>query len=205
MAPYEALYGQRCRTPLCWSDIDESKITGLDLIQEITDKVRIIREKMRITQSRQKSYAHPKRRPLEFQKGDFVFLKVSPTKGVISFGKQRKLSPRYIGPFEINERVGSVAYRLHLSIELSRIHDVFHVSLLKKYIPDPGHIIDIPPLQVREDLTYEELPIQILDRKTKILRNKPIPLVKVLWSRHDMSEATWETELEMKNKYPHLF
>ncbi|XP_074276978.1 uncharacterized protein LOC141600631 [Silene latifolia] len=205
MAPYEALYGQKCRTPLCWNDIDETRIIGPDLIQETTDKIRIIREKMRTAQSRQKSYADLKRRPLEFQEGDSVFLKVSPTKGVVRFGKQRKLSPRYIGPFEIIERVGDVAYRLLLPIELSKIHDVFHISVLKKYISDPSHVITIPPLQVREDLSYEELPIQILDYKEKVLRNKTISLVKVLWSRHEETEATWEVEQEMKDKYPHLF
>ncbi|XP_074293506.1 uncharacterized protein LOC141620568 [Silene latifolia] len=198
MTHFEALYGRKCRSPICWSDIDESRIIGPDLIQEITDKIKFIQGKMRIAQSRQKSYVDPKRRQVEFKVGDSVFLKVSPTKGVIRSGKQRKLRPRYIGPFEIVERVGGVAYRLSLPIELSRIHDVFHVSLLRKYIPDPSHIINLPPVRVRDDLTYEEKPIQILDHKEKALRNKVIPLVKVLWSHHDDIEATWETEQEMR-------
>ncbi|XP_074287851.1 uncharacterized protein LOC141613007 [Silene latifolia] len=205
MAPYEALYGQKCRTPLCWSDIIESRIIGPDLIQETTDKVRFIRERMRTSQSRQKSYADLKRRVVEFQEGDFVFLKVSPTNGIIRFRKQRKLRQRYIRPFEIAKRIGELAYRLYLPVELSRIHDVFHVSLLRKYIPDVSHVIKMPPIEVRENLTYEEQPVQILDRKEKVLRNKVIPMVKILWSHHDNTEATWETELEMRSKYPQLF
>ncbi|XP_074298044.1 uncharacterized protein LOC141628849 [Silene latifolia] len=160
---------------------------------------------MRTSQSRQKSYADLKRRVIEFLEGDFLFLKVSPTKGIIRFGKQRKLSPRYIGPFEIVERIEDLAYRLYLPVKLSRIHEVFHVLLLRKYIPDASHVIKMPPIQVRENLTYEEQPVQILDRKEKVLRNKVIPMVKILWSHHDNTEATWETELEMRSKYPQLF
>ncbi|KAL5542213.1 hypothetical protein UlMin_009923 [Ulmus minor] len=120
-------------------------------------------------------------------------------------GKKGKLSPRYIGPFEILERVGKVAYKLALPSELAAVHNVFHVSMLRKYVSDPSHVLESEPIEVREDLTYQEQPVQILDRKDKALRNKVIPLVKVLWRNHKVEEATWEREDEMRAKYPHLF
>ncbi|XP_028072519.1 uncharacterized protein LOC114274745 [Camellia sinensis] len=159
----------------------------------------------RLTKSRQKSYVDTRRRDLEFQVGDHVFLKISPTRGVIRFGKRGKLNPRYIGPFEILERIGLVAYRLALPPELSNVHNVFHVSMLRQYLRDPKHVVDYEDLEVHEDLSYEEQPVQILDRRDQILRNKTIPLVKVLWQNHRIEEATWETEGQMRAKYPHLF
>ncbi|KAL5546069.1 hypothetical protein UlMin_005756 [Ulmus minor] len=129
-------------------------------------------------------------RPLEFQVGDLVFLKVAPMKGVMRFGKKSKLSPRYIGPFEILEKIGKVGYKLALPSELSTVHNVFHVSMLRKYISDPSHVLESEPIEIREDLTYEEQPVQILDRKDKALHNKVIPLVKVLWRNHKVEEAT---------------
>ncbi|KAL5553315.1 hypothetical protein UlMin_040716 [Ulmus minor] len=148
----------------------------------------VIRQPSRIqtAQSRQKSYADKRRRPLEFKVGNFVFLKVAPFKGVIRFGKRGKLNPRYVGPYEILERVGKVAYRLALPPNLASVHNVFHVSMLKKYVPDASHILEQEPIELHEDLTYEEKPVQILDRKTKTLRNKEIPLVKVLWRNQKM-------------------
>ena len=205
MAPYEALYGRRCRTPLCWSDIDESRVIGPNLVQETMDKVRLIQPRMKSAQSRQKSYADRRRRPPEFMEGDHVFLKVSPTKGVMRFGQSGKLSPRYIGPYEILERVNDVAYRLALPTDLNKVHNVFHVSMLRKYISDPSHVIRHEPLQLRNDLTYEEKPIEVLDQREKQLRNKVISMVKVLWANHSTSEATWEVEDQMRLKYPHLF
>ncbi|KAL5582903.1 hypothetical protein UlMin_015345 [Ulmus minor] len=153
----------------------------------------------------QKSYADKRRRPLEFQVGDSVFLKVAPMKGVMRFGKKGKLSPRFIGPFKILERIGKVAYKLALPPELSSVHNVFHVSMLKKYVSDPSHVLEHEPIQVNEDLTYEEKSVQILDRKDKTLRNKVIPLVKVLWRNHKVEEATWEREDDMRISYPELF
>ncbi|KAL5573610.1 hypothetical protein UlMin_023207 [Ulmus minor] len=123
-------------------------------------------------------------------------------KGVMRFGKKGKLSPRFIGPFEILERIGKVAYKLALPPELSSVHNVFHVSMLKKYVSDPSHVLEHEPIQVNEDLTYEENPVQILDRKDKTLRNKVIPLVKVLWRNHKIEEATWEREDDMRISYP---
>ena len=139
---------------------------------------------------RQKSYADKRRKDLEFEVEDQVFLKLSPWKGVVRFGKRGKLSPRYIGPFEIVERIGPVAYRLDLPEELSRVHNVFHISMLRKYISDPSHVLETPEIELRDDLSYEELPTQILGREEKELRNKTISLVKVLWRNHLVEEAT---------------
>ena len=132
-------------------------------------------------------------------------MKLSPWKGVVRFGKRGKLSPRYIGPFEIVERVGPVAYRLDLTEELSRVHNVFHISMLRKYIPDPSHVLEAPEIELRDDLSYEEQPVQILGREEKELRNKTISLVKVLWRNLLVEEATWEREDQMQSQYPHLF
>ena len=133
MAPYEALYGRKCRTPLFWTELSESKIFGVDLIKDAEQKVRVIRESLRTASDRQKSYADLKRKDIEYQVGDKVFLKVSPWKKVLRFGRKGKLSPRFIGPYEVSERVGPVAYRLILPPELEKIHDVFHVSMLRRY------------------------------------------------------------------------
>ena len=115
------------------------------------------------------------------------------------------MSPRYIGPYEVIERVGPVAYRLALPIELSQIHDVFHVSMLRRYRSDPSHILQTQPLELKDDLSYEEEPIAIVAREIKVLRTKTIPLVKVLWKHHGSEEATWEREEDMRNQYTHLF
>jgi hypothetical protein len=163
MASYEALYGQKCRSPLYWDELGEQRILGPDIVQDTIDKVALIRRRLSTTQDRQKSYANMHLRNLEFAKGDKVFLRVAPMKGVIRFGKKGKLNPRYIGPFEILERVGSVAYRLALPPRLANIHDVFHVSMLRKYIPDPSHVIHYKPLQLHGDFAYEEVPVKLLD------------------------------------------
>ena len=178
---------------------------GTDIVQETTEKIRIIRKRMKAAQSRQKTYADRRRRPLEFAEGDKVFLKISPMKGMIRVGKRNKLDPRYIGPFEILERIGPLAYRLALPPEIEKIHNVFHVSQLRKYVPDPNHVLRYSPLQLQEDLSYTVEPVQILDRKEKQLRNKAIPLVKVLWRSKEIEETTWEPEEEMKQTYPQLF
>ncbi|KAI5339223.1 hypothetical protein L3X38_018495 [Prunus dulcis] len=205
MAPYEALYGRQCRTPICWNEVGDKKLEKVDSIRAITEKVKMIKEKLKIAQDRQKSYADNRSKDLEFAVGDWVFLKLSPWKGVMRFGKRGKLSPRYIGPYEITERIGSVAYRLALPAELSRVHDVFHVSMLRKYMPDPSHILEHQPVELEEDLSYEEQPVQILDRKEQMLRSRSIPVVKVLWRSRTVEEATWEPEAQMRAKYPYLF
>jgi len=205
MAPYEALYGRCCRTPICWGEVGERKLMRQELVQTTSENVKFIRERLKTAQDRQRSYADKRRRDLEFEVGDKVFLKLSPWKGILRFGRKGKLSPRYIGPYEVLERIGPSAYRLALPMELSKIHDVFHVSLLRKYIPDPTHVLEAQPIQVNEDLSYEEEPVQILDCKEQVLRTKTILLVKVLWRNHQIEEATWEIEDQMKVKYPHLF
>jgi hypothetical protein len=126
-------------------------------------------------------------------------------KGLTRFGKKRKLNPRYVKPFKILERVGPVAYRLALPPNLAGIHDVFHVSMLRKYVIDPSHVIKYEPLQLQEDLTYEEIPMKLLDRKVQELRTKSIPLVKVLWRNHEIEEASWELEDDIRKKYLSLF
>jgi hypothetical protein len=133
------------------------------------------------------------------------FLRVAPMKGVTRFGKKGKLNPHYIGPFEILERVALVAYRLALSLGLASIHDVFHILMLRKYIPNPSHVINYEPLHLQGDLAYEELSVKLLDRKVQELRSKRIPLVRVLWRNHEIEEALWELEDDIHKKYPSLF
>nr|GEY29659.1 hypothetical protein [Tanacetum cinerariifolium] len=151
-------------------------------------------EKLKEARSRQKSYADKHRRSLEFQPGDHVFLKVSPARGVRRFGINGKLSPRFIRPFEILDRVGEVSYRLALPPQLSNVHNVFHVSLLRGYKYYPLHVISYPLNQIRTDLSYVEEPEAILDRQDRVMRKKTIPFVKILWRNHPEREATWETE-----------
>ncbi|XP_075650018.1 uncharacterized protein LOC142620520 [Castanea sativa] len=140
MAPFKALYGWKCRSPICWNEVGERKLLGLELVQLTTEKIQLIRERLLAAQSRQKSYADNRRRDLEFQVGDHVFLKVSPSKGVMRFGKK----------------------------------------VLRKNMPDPSHVLEYEPINVREDLSYEEQPVQILDKKDQVLYSRSISLVKVL-------------------------
>ncbi|KAK8665349.1 hypothetical protein V6N13_005519 [Hibiscus sabdariffa] len=191
MAPYKALYGRKCRTPICWTELYDRKILGPELIQETENTVRLIRDRLKQAFDRQKSYADRRRKDIEFAVGDQVFLKVSPWKKVLRFGRKGKLSPRFIGSYRILERVGTVAYRLELHPQLSRIHNVFHVSMLRQYRPDPSHIIQVQDVELRPDLSYDEEPVQILDQDERILRNRRIPMVKVRWSNRSPSEATW--------------
>ncbi|KAL2226721.1 uncharacterized protein LOC110011894 [Sesamum indicum] len=142
---------------------------------------------------------------MEYEVGDKIFLKISPWRGILRFGRQGKLSPRYIEPYEIIERIGQLAYRLALPAELSQIHDVFHVLMLRRYRSDPSHIIRQPEIEISEELTYVEEPTEILDRSVRKLKNKDISMVKVRWSHHSPIEATWEVEEHMKKKYPDLF
>ncbi|XP_020109292.1 uncharacterized protein LOC109724771 [Ananas comosus] len=126
-------------------------------------------------------------------------------RGIRRFGLRGKLSPRYLGPFEVLERVGAVAYKIALPPRLAGVHDVFHVSNLHKYIHDPEHILSFEPSEIPEDMTYEEFPAYIIDREVRKLRNRKIPYVKVRWSNHNDREATRELESAMREHYPHLF
>ncbi|KAL0540334.1 hypothetical protein IC582_024569 [Cucumis melo] len=205
MAPFEALYGRCCRSPVCWGEVGEQRLMGPELVQSTNEAIQKIRSRILTAQSRQKSYADVRRKDLEFEIGDKVFLKVAPMKGVLRFERKGKLSPRFVGPFEILERIGPVAYRLALPPSLSTVHDVFHVSMLRKYVPDPSHVVDYEPLEIDENLNYVEQPVEVLAREVKTLRNKQIPLVKVLWRSHRVEEATWEREDDMRSRYPELF
>ncbi|XP_070010160.1 uncharacterized protein [Nicotiana sylvestris] len=175
MAPFEALYGRRCRSPIGWFE------------------------------SCQKSYSDVRRRDLEFKEDDWVFLKVSPMKGTMQFGRKEKLSPRYVRPYRIIQRIGQVANKLELPPEMSLVHPVFHVSMLRKVVGDPSTIMPVETIEVNEELSYEEVPVAMLDRQVQKLINREIASVKVLWRNQQVEEATWEAEDEMKKKYPRLF
>ncbi|KAA3469324.1 DNA/RNA polymerase superfamily protein [Gossypium australe] len=172
MAPYEALYSRKCRIPLYWTELSENKIHGVDLIKETEQKVKVIHDSLKAASDCQKSYADLKQKDIEFEVGDKVFLKVSPWKKIIRFGRKGKLSPRFIGPYEIIERVWPVAYRLMLPPELEKNHNVFHVSMLRRYRSDPSHVITPTEVEIQSDLSYSEEPIRILAREIKKLRNK---------------------------------
>ncbi|WVZ88875.1 hypothetical protein U9M48_035342 [Paspalum notatum var. saurae] len=202
MAPFEALYGRRCRTPLNWSEPGERVTFGPDLVTQAEEQVKFIHANLKRAQSRQKSYSDQRRRPLVFEEGDHVYLRVSPMKGVHRFGVKGKLAPRYVGPFRITERCGSVAYRLELPPHLAAVHDVFHVSQLKNCLWVPEEAVDTSRIQIEPDLTYEENPIKILDQKQRSTRQRTINFYKVQWSNHSEEEATWEQEEYLQIKYP---
>ncbi|KAK6118929.1 hypothetical protein DH2020_047325 [Rehmannia glutinosa] len=204
MAPYEALYGRR-RSLIHWHEVGEKKQIESNTSRKTMETVKVIRKRIEIAQSRHKRYADVRRRPLEFSVGDFVFIKVSPMKGIMRCGKKGKPSPRYVGSYMIVKRIGKVAYKLELPQEMTSIHNVFHVSMLKKYVADTFHVLTPQTIEIDESLSYEEKPIAILDREVKKLRNKEISLVKVLWRNHKIEEATWEREDDIRDKYPQLF
>ncbi|GJR04777.1 putative reverse transcriptase domain-containing protein [Tanacetum coccineum] len=181
-APYEALYGRKCRSPVCWAEVGEAQLTGPELIQETTEKIVLIKQRMQAAQDRQKSYADRKRKPMEFEVGDRVMLKVSPWKGVVRFGKRGKLNPRYVGPFKVLAKVGKVAYRLELPQELSRVHHTFHVSNLKKCYADEPLVMPLEGIHVDDKLQFVEEPVEIIEREIKRLKRSRIPLVKVRWN-----------------------
>ena len=164
MAPFKALYGRKCRTLVCWDEVGERRLIGKELVHITLDKILIVRDRLKTARDRQKSYADKRHRDLQFKVGDRVFLKVSPWKGVLRFGRRGKLRPRYIGPYEIIARVGPIAYRLDLSPKLSKVHNVFHVSMLCKYIPYPSHVLRDQPVELKDNLTYKEQPMQKVDR-----------------------------------------
>ena len=205
MAPYEAFYGRPCRSPICWTEVGEGSITGPDLSRDTSEKVDPIRKRLLTVQRRQKSYVDRRRLPLEFEVGDQVFLKVMPKRGVVRFSKRGKMSSRYIGLFEILERLGTAAYRLTLSSSLSGVHEVFHVSMLRKYNPDPTHVVDWSELIVDIDGTFEEGPVLIMDSWDQVLRRKTVRLVKVLWQHRGLEETIFEREDMMRATYPFLF
>ena len=183
----------------------ESSITGPDLIRDTSEKVSLIRYRLLTAQSRQKSYADVRSRPLEFEVGDHVFLKVMLKRGVVRFGKRGKLSPRFIGPFEILERVGTVACRLALPPSMSGVHEVFHISILRKYTPGPAHVVDWGDIEVDTYGTFKEGPVCILDSRDQVLRHKTVRLVRMLWRHYGVEESMWERKDTMRATYPFLF
>ncbi|XP_040872082.1 uncharacterized protein [Glycine max] len=193
MAPFEALYGRKCKTPLCWYDNGEAVLLGPEMLQQITEQVKLIREKIKASQDRQKSYYDKRRKPLDFQEGEHVFLKVSLVIGVGRALKSRKLTPKYLGPYQILKKVGPAAYQIALPPSLSNLHPVFHVSQLRRYNPDPSHVLALDEVQVKDNLTYKAQPQKITDRRMKSLRGKEIALVKVQWGS-DEGDSTWELE-----------
>jgi hypothetical protein len=165
----------------------------------------MVRENLRVAQSRQQSYVDHRRRELSFEVRDFVYLKVSPMRGLHHFNVRGKLAPRFIGPFKILEKRGEVAYQLELRSQLSNGHDVFHVSQLKKCLHVPEEQLPMEDLDTKEDLSYQEYPVKILETSERVTRNKRIKMCKVQWSHHTEEEATWEREEELKAEFPSFF
>ncbi|GKA67758.1 putative reverse transcriptase domain-containing protein [Tanacetum coccineum] len=197
-APFEALYGRKCRSPVLWAEIKESRLIGPELVQETTDKVVLIKEKLKAARDSQKSYVDNRRKPLEFEVGDQVLLKLSPWKGVIHFGKKGKFAPRYVGPFEILERVGPVAYRLSLPEELTSVHGTFHVSNLKKCLADANLQVPLNEIRIDKTLRFVYKHVEIMDCEVKSLKRSKISIVKVCWNSKRGHEFTWEREDHMK-------
>ena len=204
MAPYEALYGRKCRSPICWYEVGERPLLGPDIVRENDEKIQLIKERLQIAQNRQKSYADRNRRVMQLAVGDLVYLKVSPMRGVRRFGIKGKLSPRYVGPFKILEEKGASAYKLELPERLSRIHNVFHISQLKKCNKPPPQVSDLE-IELQPDLTYEERPLKILEVEDRKLRTRTMRFYKVQWKNHSVREATWEKEEDLRVTYPNLF
>ncbi|GJZ42711.1 putative reverse transcriptase domain-containing protein [Tanacetum coccineum] len=204
-APFEALYGRKCRSPIMWAEVGEGQLIGPELVQETTEKISQIKDRLKAARDRQKSYADKRRKPLEFSVGDYVLLKVSPLESVVCFRKKGKITPRFVGPFEIIEKVGPVAYRLDLPEELNGVHDTFHVSNLKKCLADPTLQVPLDEIRVDAKLNFVEEPVEILEREFKKLKRSRIAIVKVWWNSKRGPEFTWEREDQMKLKYPHLF
>ena len=177
------------------------------MIRETSEKVDIIRKRMKEAQDRQKSYADQRRRDLEFAVGDLVFVKISPLRNVVRFGKRGKLSPRFVGPFPILERIGTLAYRVNLPEKMAGVHNVFHVSHLRKCVHDSNIVInpnELEELDVEPEASKPRRPVRIMEHSTKQLRRKIVNLVRVQWSEHE-GDSTWETEENMRSAYPKLF
>ncbi|KAI3676156.1 hypothetical protein L1987_85756 [Smallanthus sonchifolius] len=204
-APFEALYGWKCRSPICWTEVRDSQLTGPELVLETSEKIVQIRNRMAAARDRQKSFVDKRRKPLEFQVEDMVLLKVSPWRGVIRFGKRGKLNPRYVGPFKIVKRIGPVAYQLVLPEGLSGVHNVFHVSNLKKCLADESLAVPLEELHIDEQLCFIKEPVEIMGREVKTLKRSKIPIVRVRWNSKRGPEFMWEREDQMMRKHPNLF
>ncbi|GJV89555.1 hypothetical protein Tco_1533493 [Tanacetum coccineum] len=181
-APFKALYGRKCRLPIMWVEVEEGQLIGPELVQETTEKISQITDRLKTARDHQKSYADKRREPLEFSAGDYVMLKVSPWKGVVRFRKKGKLAPRFVGPFEFIKKVGPVAYRLDLPEEFNGVHDTFHVSNLKKCLADPTLQLPLDEIRVDAKLNFVEEPMEILEREFKKLKRSRIAIIKVRWN-----------------------
>ncbi|GKB45771.1 putative reverse transcriptase domain-containing protein [Tanacetum coccineum] len=205
VAPFEALYGRKFRSPVCWAEVGDAQLTGPTIIHETTEKIVQIKSRIQAARDRKKSYANIRRKPMVFQVGDRVMLKVSPWKGVVCFGKRGKLNPRYIGPFKVIESVRTVTYKLELPQQLSRVYNTFHVSNLKKCLSDESLVMLLEELRVDDKLHFVEETVEVMDREIKQLKRSRIPIIKVRWNSKRGLEFTWEREDQFKPKYPHLF
>ncbi|GJT17983.1 hypothetical protein Tco_0876689 [Tanacetum coccineum] len=201
----EVLYERKCRSPVYWAGVGDSQLTGPEIIHETTKKIIQIKSRIQAAHDCQKSYTDVRRKPLEFQVGDKVMLKVSPWKAVIRFGKRGKLNPRYIGPFKVLDKVETIAYRLKLQQQLSKVHNTFHVSNLKKCLSDESLVIPLDEIQIDDKLHFMEEPVEIVDRQVKRLKQNNIPIVKVRWNSRRGLEFTWECKDQFRSKYLHLF
>jgi hypothetical protein len=187
---------------LSWSQTGERKIFGPDLVVEAEEKVRVIQENLKASQSRQKSYFDKRRKPLKFDVGDHVYLRVSPTKGVQRFGVKGKLAPHYVGPYKIIDECGPMAYRVRLPSQHAAIHDILHVSQLKKCVRVPAKIVEQKEIMVEPNLSYVEQPIKILDQNQRSTQRAVIKMYKIQWNHHTEEEATWETESYLNQTFP---
>ncbi|GJV94153.1 putative reverse transcriptase domain-containing protein [Tanacetum coccineum] len=193
-APYEALYGQKCRSQVCWAEVGDIQLIGPEMVHETTKKIIQIKQRIQAARDRQKSYANMRHKPLEFQAGDRVMLKVSPWKGVIRFGNRGKLNPQYIGPFKILAKVGTIAYRLELPQQLSRVHSTFHISNQKKCLSNESLAILLDEIHIDDKLYFVEELVEIMDREVRRLKQSCIPIIKVRWNSKRGTEFTWERE-----------
>ncbi|GJS63253.1 putative reverse transcriptase domain-containing protein [Tanacetum coccineum] len=204
-APFEALYGRKCQSLVCWAKVGDAQLTGPTIIHETNEKIVQIKSRIQAIYDRQKSYENIRRKPMAFQVGDRVMLKVSPWKGVVRFGKRGKLNPRYVVPFKVIERVRTVAYKLELPPQLSRVHIMFHVLNLKKCMSDESLVIPLEELRVDDKLHFVEERVEVMDREIKQMKRSHIPIIKVRWDSKRGPKFTWEREDQFNQKYPHLF
>jgi hypothetical protein len=194
MTPFEVLYGRRCRTLLNWIEPGEKVIFGPDIIEKAEATVHRIQDNLKAAKSYQETYANKRRRPLEFEVGNHVYLRVLPMKGAKRFGVKGKLAPRYIGSFPILEKCGTVAYKLDLPPSLARVHDIFHMSQLKKCLTAPVDVMLPEVILLEADLSYPEHPIKVMNQKDRVTMHKTIKFFKIQWSNHTEEKATWESE-----------